>query len=187
VVWSHNRYIVGLLLLVILGHWTLILQGMTTVNCKTGEAKSPRKVSGCELNGLRDPAASLQKLITPSWLQSSFTPCASIFWWSSWTCTNCSALALGLHVYLAQIVLGSWSSLTVLFISWLRAYFLCSLAWYFFKKHRHSFAANLSATVFLLLKLNPILGVMFNIPAAVFSTVRCFFDQKYVVNYWYRS
>ena len=133
-VWSHNRYIVGLLVLVILGHWTLILQGMMTLNFKTSEAKSPRKVSGCKLNGLRDPAASLPKLITPSWLQSSFTRCASIFWWSSWTCTSCSELALGLHAYLAQIVLGSWSSLTVLFISWLRAYFLCSLAWYFFKK-----------------------------------------------------
>jgi len=26
-VWSHNRYITGLLILVILGHWSLILQG----------------------------------------------------------------------------------------------------------------------------------------------------------------
>lgn len=43
-----------------------------------------------------------------------------------------------------------------------------------FFKHRRSFAVNLTATIFLLVKLNPIMNVIFNIPAAVFSTVRCF-------------
>ena len=130
-VWSHNRYIVGLLVFFILGHWTLILQGMMTVNCTSGEAKSSRKVSGSMLNGFRDLAVSLRVLITRSWLPSSFTPWSSTYWWSPWMYTSYSELGLGLRAYLAQLVLGSWSSMMVLFISSLRAYFLCSVAWYF--------------------------------------------------------
>lgn len=36
----------------------------------------------------------------------------------------------------------------------------------------HSFVANLLATVFMLMNLNAIMSVIFNVPAAVASTVR---------------
>jgi hypothetical protein len=36
----------------------------------------------------------------------------------------------------------------------------------------NSFLANMTATVFMLLRLNAIMSVIFNVPAAVFSTVR---------------
>ena len=56
-------------------------------------------------------------------------------------------------------------------------YFLIACVFFVFRglvfiKHRHSFGVNLTAAVFLLVKLNPILSIIFNIPAAVFSTVR---------------
>ena len=36
----------------------------------------------------------------------------------------------------------------------------------------HSFFSNLLAVVFILLNLNAIMSVIFNVPAAIFSTVR---------------
>lgn len=39
----------------------------------------------------------------------------------------------------------------------------------------HRFVANLTATVFMLLNLNSIMSVIFNVPAAIASTVSPFF------------
>ena len=46
-------------------------------------------------------------------------------------------------------------------------------------KCRYSFFVNMTATIFLLLRLNPVMSVIFNIPAAVFSTVCRLFDEEY--------
>jgi len=136
VVWSHNRYIVGLLLLVILGHWTLILQGIRVrAEWVAG--------SGC--------------IIT----ETNNTILAAVFIYSM--CFDLLVIVLNMYKLLGigvgpPRVFGTNRLRKLIFTDGL-IYFLIA------------FAANLSATVFLLLKLNPILGVMFNIPAAVFSTI----------------
>ncbi|KAF8735896.1 hypothetical protein AX14_001276 [Amanita brunnescens Koide BX004] len=135
-VWSQNRYIVGLLVLVILGHWTLILQGiMLHAEYVQG--------SGCVI------------------ISTNNTILAAIFIYSM--CFDLLVIVLNMYKLLGigigpPRVFGKSRLSKLIFADGL-IYFLIA------------FFVNLTATIFLLLKLNPIMSIIFNIPAAVFSTI----------------
>ncbi|GBE83841.1 hypothetical protein SCP_0508980 [Sparassis crispa] len=112
-IWSQNRYIVILLVIVILGHWALILQG-----------------------------------------RSSNTILAATFIYSM--CFD--ALVMTLSALKLAPRAGHSQLIRLLFKDGL-IYFLVA------------FIANLIATVFMLLDLNSVMSVVFNVPAAVASTI----------------
>jgi len=136
VVWAHNRYVVGLLVLVILGHWTLILQGvMLRAEWIPG--------SGCVITSTNN------------------TILAAVFIYSM--CFDLLVILLNMYKLLGigvgpPRVFGTNRLRKLIFTDGL-IYFLIA------------FVANLAATTCLLLKMNPIMNIIFNIPAAVFSTI----------------
>ncbi|KAM6503359.1 hypothetical protein JOM56_000302 [Amanita muscaria] len=135
-VWSQNRYIIGLLVVVMLGHWSLILQGVLL------KAQWVPGV-GCAITSTNN------------------TILAAVFIYSMCfdllvLCLNAYKL-LGMSCGAAQKV--GTSRLAKLIFSDGLIYFIIA------------FIANLTATVFMLLRLNAIMSVIFNVPAAVFSTI----------------
>ncbi|KAK2461216.1 hypothetical protein APHAL10511_006743 [Amanita phalloides] len=135
-VWAQNRYIVTLLILVILGHWTLIFQGIRL------QAAWSEGI-GCVITNTNN------------------TVLAAIFIYSM-------AFDMLVIVLNAYKLLGINSATPrVMGTSRLGKLIFADGLIYFFI----AFFVNLTATIFLLLKLNPIMSVIFNIPAAVLSTI----------------
>ncbi|KAF9528713.1 hypothetical protein CPB83DRAFT_929504 [Crepidotus variabilis] len=137
-IWSQNRYIVGGLIIIMLGHWSLILQG---VQLKASWVPG----TGCVIT------------------ETNNTILAAIFIYSM--CFDLTVLLLNTYKLLginasenARRVLGQ-SRLTKLVFADGLIFFMIA------------FLANLIATVFMLLNLNQIMTVIFNVPAAVFSTI----------------
>lgn len=134
-IWSQNRYLVGFLVLIILGHWSLILQGI--------ELKAVWVPGiGCAITETRN------------------TILAAIFIYS---------MCFDLIVFLLNTykLVGISQSKQRLSQSRLAQLIFSDGLIYFFI----AFLANLVATVFMLLNLNQIMSVIFNVPAAVFSTI----------------
>ncbi|KAF8068974.1 hypothetical protein FPV67DRAFT_1448810 [Lyophyllum atratum] len=134
-VWSQNRYIIGFLVLVILGHWALILQGV---------------------------------LLTATWVD----PVGCVI-----TSTNNKILA-ATFVYsmcfdLVVLVLNAWKLSGI--NSKNQGFGTSRIAKMIFEDGLIffiiAFLANLLATVFMVLDLNQIMSVIFNVPAAVASTI----------------
>ncbi|KAF8635398.1 hypothetical protein AX15_000398 [Amanita polypyramis BW_CC] len=145
-VWSQNKYIVGLLIVVITGHWSLILQGiLLKAQWVPG--------TGCAITNTNN------------------TILAAVFIYSM--CFDLLVIALNTYKLLG-IGLGSPRSIgssrlgKLIFADGL-IYFLIA------------FFANLTATIFMLLRLNPIMSVIFNVPAAVFSTVYLSFTYEIII------
>ncbi|KAG6915510.1 hypothetical protein DXG01_011135 [Tephrocybe rancida] len=117
-VWSQNRWIIGFLILLILGHWSLILQGV---------------------------------LLSAVWVDP----------------VGCVITATNNRVLAATFVYSMCFDLVVLLLN---AYKLLGVADEHFDRSL-SFVANVLATVFMVINLNQIMSVIFNVPAAVASTI----------------
>ncbi|OSC97777.1 hypothetical protein PYCCODRAFT_1439873 [Trametes coccinea BRFM310] len=129
--WSHHRNIVIPIVVVILGHWSLILQGVLV------KASWVPGV-GCQVTG------------------SNNTILAATFIYSM--CFDLGILLLSMYKLVIGVKGGRSQLMTLLFKDGL-VYFIIA------------FLSNLLATVFILLNLNPIMSVIFNVPAAIFSTI----------------
>lgn len=123
-IWSQNRYIIGFLILVILGHWSLILQGIakslfpySPVDWyKTFQASSWRP------SGFLEQDVLSLKLTTRFLLPFSSIPCASTLLFSHWTRTNSLLLGEKGKECSAPVGLLNSSSLMAWFTSSLREF-----------------------------------------------------------------
>ncbi|KIJ06600.1 hypothetical protein PAXINDRAFT_103293 [Paxillus involutus ATCC 200175] len=135
-IWSQNRWIIGILVLIILGHWSLILQGvLLTATWVPG--------SGCAIT------------------ESNTTILAATFIYSM--CFDFVVLCLTAYK-LAWTPRRTGSS--PLHTKLVRTIFSDGLAYFII-----AFLANLAATVFMILDLNAVMSVLFNVPAAIASTI----------------
>ncbi|KAG2008644.1 hypothetical protein CC2G_014052 [Coprinopsis cinerea AmutBmut pab1-1] len=135
-IWSHNRWIIFGLVLIILGHWSLILQG---VQLKASWVDGV----GCVITETNN------KIL------------AAIFIYSM--CFDLITLLINTYKLLglsSRVSRGLGTSRLSQMI------FEDGLIFFFI-----AFIANLTATVFMVLNLSQIMSVIFNVPAAVFSTI----------------
>ncbi|KXN86499.1 hypothetical protein AN958_09971 [Leucoagaricus sp. SymC.cos] len=135
-VWAQNRYIIGFLILVILGHWSLILQG---IQLKASWVPG----TGCIITETHNRIL------------------AAIFIYSM--CFDLIVLLLNTYK-LAGIRSGSEGMLGKSRLA--KLIFTDGLIYFIL-----AFVANLIATVFMVLNMNQIMSVIFNVPAAVCSTI----------------
>ncbi|KAJ6614604.1 hypothetical protein B0H10DRAFT_141776 [Mycena sp. CBHHK59/15] len=130
-IWSQNKWIKMALILIILGHWSLILQGVLLHAVWSPEANT------CLITGTNN------------------TVLAATFTYSM--CFD--LLVFLLNAYKLGIKRKGSSKLS-------KMIFKDGLIFFFI-----AFLANLLATVFMFLNLNSIMNVIFNVPAAVASTI----------------
>ncbi|KDQ58546.1 hypothetical protein JAAARDRAFT_34363 [Jaapia argillacea MUCL 33604] len=130
-VWSQKRYIVIPLVVIILGHWSLILQGvLLTAVYVPGE--------GCAI------------------VHTNNTVLSATF----------------IYTMVFDLVITGLTAYKLVFNNPIGRSSLMNMIWgdgliYFVI----AFVANVLATTFMLLNLNPIMSVIFNVPAAVASTI----------------
>ncbi|KAJ7918428.1 hypothetical protein B0H13DRAFT_1992902 [Mycena leptocephala] len=130
-IWSQNKWIKVFLIVIILGHWSLILQGVLL------KAHWEAAADTCVIDG------------------SNNTVLAATF-----TYSMCFDLVVFiLNAYKLGIKRKSKSKLT-------KMIFKDGLIFFFI-----AFLANLVATIFMFLNLNSIMTIIFNVPAAVASTI----------------
>ncbi|KAH8103101.1 hypothetical protein BXZ70DRAFT_772096 [Cristinia sonorae] len=128
-IWNMNVYVIVPLVIVILGHWTLILQGvLLKAEWVDGQ--------GCVI------------------LQTNNTVLAATFIYSM--CFDFIVLFLSATKLFNRR--GASQIVKLLFKDGLVFFMI-------------AFIANLIATTFMLLNLNPVMSVIFNVPAAVASTI----------------
>jgi len=137
-IWAQNKYIIGLLVLIIMGHWSLILQGVQLKAIWMDGA-------GC--------------IIT----QTNNKILAAIFIYSM--CFDLIVLLLNTY---KLIKLNAHAPVSEMFGRSRLTHMMWSdgLIYFFI-----AFLVNLLATVFMILNLNQIMSVIFNVPAAVASTI----------------
>lgn len=135
-VYANSKYIIGLLVLVILGHWSLILQG--TLLTATWEPT----LNTCVI------LKTDNKILAATFIYSMAF----------------DLLVLTLNIYKLAFVRRSDGAMGASRIG--KLIFGDGLAYFFI-----AFAANLLATVFMVLNLNSIMNVIFNVPAAIASTI----------------
>ncbi|CCL99582.1 uncharacterized protein FIBRA_01600 [Fibroporia radiculosa] len=146
-VWSQSLYIVVPLVLVILGHWSLLLQGMAIMSDENNMVGSFFDVKATQLKAEYIPGTGCA--IT----QTNNTILAATFIYSM--CFDALVMVLSAIKLLRRQ--GRSQVVALLFKDGL-IYFIAS------------FIANLIATVFMVLNLNSVMSVIFNVPAAVVST-----------------
>ncbi|KAI9455969.1 hypothetical protein HD554DRAFT_2030669 [Boletus coccyginus] len=135
-IWSQNRWIVGIMAVLILGHWSFILQG---VLLKVIWVQSV----GCTI------------------VKSNTTILAATFIYSMSLdfvvlCLTTYKLAWTRHI----------SGTSGLHSKLLRMVFTDGLVYFIL-----AFLANLLATIFMIMGLNAVMSVIFNVPAAIVSTI----------------
>ncbi len=171
-IWAQNRYIIGFLVLVILGHWSLILQGIIESLPWPPVPWFPYyKASSWRPSGYPEQDALLLKPTTRFLLPFSFTLCASTLLSSCWTHTNSLELGEKGRECLAPAGSPNSSSQMAWFTSCSRESPLLTLLYFSVLTLGSRFVVNLLATIFMSLNLNQIMSVIFNVPAAIFSTV----------------
>jgi len=134
-IWSRNKYIIGLLLVIILGHWSLILQGVLLK-----AAYYPGE--GCAIT------------------DSNTTVLSATFIYSM--CFDLIVLCLSTYKLAwepRRKQMGAQSQLV-------KMIFADGLVYFFI-----AFVANAIATVFMIMNWNAIMSVIFNVPAAIASTI----------------
>lgn len=117
-VWSRKWYIIAPLILVILGHWSLLLHGTYSMLDQKSLSLTfiCKKVSFWRQLGSLVRVALLLRQITRCWPPHSFTQWSSIFLSCHWRRSNSSPLKLENRNLLSS------SSTTVSSTSWLREY-----------------------------------------------------------------
>ncbi|KAH9899245.1 hypothetical protein C8Q73DRAFT_312043 [Cubamyces lactineus] len=145
--WSHHKYIVIPIIVIILGHWSLILQGVLV-------KASWIPGAGCQVTG------------------SNNTILAATFIYSM--CFDLVILLLSMYKLVLGVKGGRSQLMTLLFKDGL-VYFIIA------------FLSNLLATVFIMLNLNAIMSVIFNVPAAIFSTIVACRAVRRLTNFSHRG
>ncbi|KAF8652372.1 hypothetical protein AX16_004400 [Volvariella volvacea WC 439] len=136
-VWSYNRWVIGGLTLIILGHWTLILKGvLLKAEWVPGQ--------GCVI------------------IETDTTVLAAIFIYSM--CLDFIVLMLSAFKLLGLDSKDGGPRLASSVVG--NMVFRDGLIFFLI-----AFLANMIATIFMLMNLNPIMSIIFNVPAAVFSTI----------------
>ncbi|KIM37061.1 hypothetical protein M413DRAFT_423897 [Hebeloma cylindrosporum] len=153
-IWAQNRYIIGGLVLIILGHWSIILQG-APFPCKLdchSDSELIALLIGVQLTTIYVPGEGCEIL------QSHSKVLPGIFIYSM--CFDFTVLVLNTYKLLGinSDLMGRARLVQMIFIDGLIFFIL-------------AFLSNFVATVFLLLSLNPIMGIVFTAPAGVISTV----------------
>ncbi|KAG1741879.1 uncharacterized protein EDB91DRAFT_1129973 [Suillus paluster] len=135
-IWAHNKWIIILLILIIIGHWSLILQGLLLTAVWVPGV-------GCQI------------------MHSNTTILAATFIYSM--CFDFVVMCLSAYK-LAWIPMrrGTNGARTKL----VGMLFSDGLIYFFI-----TFVVNLIATTFMILHLNTITSIIFNVPAAVASTI----------------
>jgi hypothetical protein len=129
-VWSQNRYLIVFLVLVILGHWSLLLHGiLLTAAWQDG--------IGCVITSTNNRILAISFIYS---MVFDFT-------------------VLSLTAYKLLYPKTGRSRLVELIFKDGLIYFLIA------------FLANLTATIFMLLNLNPVMSIIANVPAAIASTI----------------
>ncbi|KAH9934540.1 uncharacterized protein BXZ73DRAFT_45839 [Epithele typhae] len=129
--WQNDKRVVIPIVIIILGHWSLILQGVTvTATWQDGV--------GCVVGGVNN------------------TILAATFIYSM--CFDLVILSVSMYKLVVSARTGRSQLMSLLFQDGLMYFFI-------------AFLSNMLAVVFILLNLNAILSVIFNIPAAIFSTI----------------
>ncbi|KIJ62163.1 hypothetical protein HYDPIDRAFT_136711 [Hydnomerulius pinastri MD-312] len=135
-IWSQNKWIIGVVVLIVLGHWSLILQGvLLTATWIPGV--------GCAI--IKSNTTVLAATFIYSMCFDFVVLCLSAYrlaWTPRRTGTN-----------------GTQSKLV-------RMIFADGLVYFFI-----AFLANLIATIFMIMNLNAIMSIIFNVPAAIASTI----------------
>jgi len=130
-IWSQNKWIMLFLVVVILGHWSLILQGVLL------KAAWDPVQNACVISGTNNTILA-----------------------ATFTYSMCFDLVVFiLNAYKLGIKRKGSSKLS-------KMIFKDGLIFFFI-----AFLANLLATVFMILNLNSIMNVIFNVPAAIASTI----------------
>jgi len=135
-IWSQNKWIIGIIVLLILGHWSLILQGvLLKVIWVPGV--------GCTI------------------VESNTTVLAATFIYS---------MGFDLVVLCLTAYKLAWtrriSGTSGIHSKLVRMVFSDGLVYFIL-----AFLANLLATIFMILDLNAVMSVIFNVPAAIASTI----------------
>lgn len=135
-IWSQNRVIIGGLVLVVLGHWSLILQGV--------------QLKATWVDGVGCVITETNNKILAAIFIYSMCFDLLILLVNTWKLLRPTSTAMG--------ALGLSRLSKMIFEDGLIFFFI-------------AFMANLIATVFMVLNLNQIMSVIFNVPAAVFNTI----------------
>ncbi|KAF7351390.1 hypothetical protein MSAN_01570700 [Mycena sanguinolenta] len=130
-IWSQNKWIKIMLILIILGHWALILQGVLL------KAHWEPSINACQLT------VSNNRLLAATFTYSM------VF----------DLLVFILNAYKLGVKRRSASKLS-------KMIFKDGLIYFFV-----AFFFNLIATVFMFLNLNSVMVIIFNVPAAIASTI----------------
>ncbi|KAH7912384.1 hypothetical protein BJ138DRAFT_1125298 [Hygrophoropsis aurantiaca] len=134
-IWSQNKYIIALLCLIVLGHWSLILQGVLLTAAWVPGV-------GCAI------------------IKSNNTVLAATFIYSM--CFDLIVMCLSAYkLAWAPRRTGATGQSTLV-----RMIFADGLIYFFI-----AFLANLLATTFMVMSLNAVMGIIFNVPAAIASTI----------------
>ncbi|KAF8438020.1 hypothetical protein L210DRAFT_3404906 [Boletus edulis BED1] len=135
-IWSQNRWIIGVILLLILGHWSLILQGVLL---------KVKWVDGVGCTIIKSNTTILAATFIYSMSFDLVVLCLTAYklaWSRRISGTS------GIHGKLVRMIFSDGL-----------VYFILA------------FLANLLATIFMILNLNAVMSVIFNVPAAIASTV----------------
>ena len=161
-IWAQNRYIVCLLVTVILGNWSIILQGDSVKHTDHPQSDNLRvPETGCVITETRNHI--LAAIFIYSMIFDLIVLLLNTYKLSGARSGMLGTSRLAKMIFtdgLIYFILACVSSLD------LGAPFLCVLTFSTFR-----FVANLLATVFMVLNLNQIMSVVFNVPAAVCTTV----------------
>ncbi|KAJ6582928.1 hypothetical protein DFH09DRAFT_278631 [Mycena vulgaris] len=142
-IWSQNKWIKVLLIVIILGHWSLILQG-------------------AQLKANWDPVANV----------CNITGTKNTILAATFTYSMCfDLLVFLLNAYKLGIKRKGSSKLS-------KMIFKDGLIFFFI-----AFLANLVATVFMIMNLNSIMNVIFNVPAAIASTIVATRAVRHLTNF----
>ncbi|KAL0959635.1 hypothetical protein HGRIS_011337 [Hohenbuehelia grisea] len=138
--WGSNRYIIAVLVLIILGHWSLILQGVLL------KAHWESSIGACVIDSTDN------------------TILAATFIYSM--AFDLIVLLLSGYKLLHNTQIGTIRTSLTSTSELGKMIFTDGLIYFFI-----AFVANLLASTFMILNLNPIMNVIFNVPAAVASTI----------------
>ncbi|KAF8556803.1 hypothetical protein OG21DRAFT_1475795 [Imleria badia] len=135
-IWSQNKWIVGIIVLLILGHWSLILQGVLL---------KVIWVQGVGCTIIKSNTTILAATFIYSMSFDLVVLCLTAYKlaWTRRVSGTC-----GIHSKLVRMVFSDGL-----------VYFILA------------FLANLLATIFMILNLNAVMSVVFNVPAAIASTI----------------